>query len=289
MVRCGTKEYTRNIAVPCPSKCFVFVILTVVYRGDEVEVVLNLSKNCMSYVINGEELGIAFDNMQSNALGQSEFYPVFALFNYGQVIRVLSADQVELNHDAEEATALLREPLSAMLHDMGRDVYPLCPELNTVNKTLIRRTKQRNLLRSKSIKYKKQAEAEATRYKDSWALFASLVEENDQGIGSTTRLLNPCVVSDGNKQWAYRPGPVLETLELVNFGTLACDLTEIGVLNDDILGNQQQELVQSDTISSIPCTYIFTEKVFVEQDWYHCEDCDLVGNNGCCAICAIKW
>jgi hypothetical protein len=48
----------------------------------------------------------------------------------------------------------------------------------------------------------------------------------------------------------------------------------------------QPELATIKALTDGVCTRAIHDKRYVHQPWYHCRTCKLVGNLGCCAVCA---
>ena len=272
-------------------------------RGDIVRVVLNISKRQLSFEINGTECGVAFDNIPEPVASR----PVFAAFGFfgpGQGIQIVSPPRAS---QTDGKPALLAEvPLFALLQSLTLDATTFLPLADIAATGMVRRLQKRKALvaDAKNASGLQKGKQHRRGSPGALKLLASLVtlpEPTSLGnpysmvsqldcLTSASRVVQPRypLESDRAKHWLYRPGPVLEVPKGVTFGTLACDLAEAGVLNDEMKKRLDMTELQDASWECTPCTYSFTQQVFVEQDWFHCEDCNLVGNNGCCAICAVK-
>jgi len=44
--------------------------------------------------------------------------------------------------------------------------------------------------------------------------------------------------------------------------------------------------IELDSNNVEKCTYVKTKRDYVDQHWFHCRTCGLIGSNGCCHVCA---
>lgn len=271
-----------------------------------VQVVLNLSKQQLSFGINGIDCGLAFDNIPKPT-SDRPIYPAFAFFGPGQAFHLV--ESLHFSKEEEEPETLLSVPLFSLLRNLTLDASEFPPPIEMADIGMIRRLQKRKELVSECksaflLQEGKQGRWAARANPESLKLLASLVKKPESSaapprcskvseldcLTSASRVEDrqDPLENDSTKLWLYRPGPVVAVSKEVTFGTLACDLAEAGVLNDEMVRRLEVTALEDSSWECCPCTYSYTQKVFVEQDWFHCEDCNLVGNNGCCAICAIK-
>ncbi|VDP33318.1 unnamed protein product [Schistosoma mattheei] len=69
---------------------------------------------------------------------------------------------------------------------------------------------------------------------------------------------------------------------------------EIDQLSDNDISDDFDDCLEDEVYSSFPgplindsmCTYVATQKMFIDQHWYHCFTCNLQESHGVCSVCA---
>ncbi|CAK9101522.1 Probable ubiquitin-conjugating enzyme protein 17 [Durusdinium trenchii] len=104
--------------------------------------------------------------------------------------------------------------------------------------------------------------------------------------------------------WAMRPYPVLcvpgswKEVEAV-WGSIVCGLLPLSKFHRpthrealELFSTSLFEGVSGDVsdevVRTCECTFVHSRHEFVEQDWFHCLTCNLLGSEGCCVSCAIN-